>query len=130
VLGRDRHRLAETERIGFQHARLGGTAFALVGHQDRGLAGAPHDIRERLVDRRRTRPGVNQKEHRIGGGERGLGLRLHAAGEAVGRGGLQAGGINHREVEIAEPRRAFAAVAGDAGQVIDQRQALADQPVE
>ncbi len=39
VLGRDRHRLAEPERIGFVHARLRRPALALVGDQDRGLAG-------------------------------------------------------------------------------------------
>ena len=35
-----------------------------------------------------------------------------------------------REFEIAKPAHAFAAVAGDAGLVIDQRELLPDQPVE
>ncbi len=47
-----------------------------------------------------------------------------------GRGLLQPCGVDHDKVEIAEPRPAFAPVAGDAGAVIDQRQAPADQTIE
>ena len=46
-------------------------------------------------------------------------------------GGLfKAGGVDDAEFEIAETRLAFATVAGDAGLVVDERQLLADQPVE
>ena len=70
------------------------------------------------------------KEHGIRRRDRGFGLRLHAAGQAVRRGLIEAGGVDHREGEIAEPRTALAAVARDAGPVIDQRQPPADQPIE
>ncbi len=59
-----------------------------------------------------------------------MGLRLHAAGQALRRGLFQAGGIDQREVQIAKPAKAFAAVAGDARLVVDQREPAPDQTVE
>jgi len=38
VLGADRDRVTEAERIGFQRSGFAGAAFALVGDQDRRLA--------------------------------------------------------------------------------------------
>jgi hypothetical protein len=43
---------------------------------------------------------------------------------------FEAGSIDHLEFEIAQPALALAAVAGDAGAVIDQRDPPADQPIE
>jgi hypothetical protein len=43
---------------------------------------------------------------------------------------LQTRGVDDREVEIAEPRPALAAVAGDAGLVVDQSEPASHQPVE
>src|SRR6185436_8827728 len=61
---------------------------------------------------------------------RRLGLLHHAADEAIGPAFVEAGGIDRRERKIAETTLTFAAVAGYARPVIDQREALADQPVE
>ena len=91
---------------------------------------AAHEIGEGAVDRRQAGARIDQEEDRIGRGDRGFGLRPHAAGQALGRRLLEAGGVDHREGEIAEPRLALAAVAGDARPVVDQREPLADQPVE
>ena len=43
---------------------------------------------------------------------------------------LETGSIDHPEVEAEQLRLAFAPVAGDAGTVIDEREALAHEPVE
>ncbi len=123
MLGRNRDRLAEAKRIGFERARLRRPPLALVGDQDRGLAGAAHQIGEGVVDRRRPDARIDQEEDRVGGGKRRGGLRLHAAREAFRRRLLEAGGVDHGEGEIAERRAALAAVAGDARPIVDQRQA-------
>ena len=67
---------------------------------------------------------------RVGCADRRLGLRPHAGGERALGTLVEAGGIDHGEVEVAEPACAFAAVARHAGRIVDQRELLADQPVE
>ena len=130
VLGRNRDRVAEAERIGVQPPALAGGAFHLVGDQHGRLAGLAHQLGEHAVDPGRTGARVDHEEDRVGLPDRGLGLRPHAAGEAFGRGLLEPGGIDHGEIEVAEPALAFAAVARHARPVVDQRHAPADQPVE
>ncbi len=112
------------------HAGVRRPAFALVGDHDHRLAGAAHQIGEGVVGRQQPGARVDHEQHRVGGCDRGRGLRLHPAGEACGRGLVEAGGVDHREGEIAELRAALAAVAGDAGLVVDQRETLADQAIE
>ena len=62
--------------------------------------------------------------------ERGLGLGAHAPGERLAVAFFEPGGVDDGEGEIAEPRLALAPVARHAGLIVDQRQLLADQPVE
>jgi hypothetical protein len=50
--------------------------------------------------------------------------------QAMPRGIFEPGGIDQREVQIAKPAKAFAAVAGDARLIVDQREPPSDQPVE
>ena len=130
VLGRDADRIAETKLIGFQHPGAAALALGLVGDDDHRLAGAPHQIGKGAVVRHRSGLRIEHEEHRVGLLDRQLGLRQHAAGEALGVGLFEARGVDDGEVQIAEPGLALAPVAGDAGQVVDQRQAPADQPVE
>ena len=130
VLGRDRHRVAKAEFIGFEPAFFGQAALALVGNENRRLAGLAGQRGEGAVDRRRAGARVDHEEDRVGLRNRGLGLRPHAAGQTIGRRLFEAGGIDHGEFKIAEPRLALAAVARHARAVVDQRQAAADQPVE
>ena len=130
VLGRDADRIAETELIGFHHPGAAAFALGLVGHHDHGLAGAAHQIGEGAVLRHRAGLGVEHEEHRVGLLDGHLGLRQHAAGEALGAGILEAGGVDDGEVQIAEAGLPLPPVAGDARPVVDQRHAPADQPVE
>ena len=130
VLGRDADRIAETELVGLQHPGAAALALGLVGDDDHRLAGAPHQIGKGAVVRHRSGFRIEHEEHRVGLLDRQLGLRQHPAGEALGVGLFKPGGIDDGEVQIAEPGLTLAPVAGDAGQVVDQRQAPADQPVE
>ena len=59
-----------------------------------------------------------------------LGLLLHAAGQALGRGLFEPGGVDDGKIEIAQSSPPDAAVAGHAGQIIDQRQAFAHESIE
>ena len=82
------------------------------------------------IERRHAGPRIDHEQAQIGRADRRFGLRPHAAGEAVGRRFVEAGRIDGGEAEVAEMGLAFAAVAGDAGEIVDQRQTPADQPVE
>src|SRR5205823_9243945 len=67
---------------------------------------------------------------RIGERDRGFGLFLHPRLQRAFGALVEASGIGDGELAIAEPPVALAAVAGDAGFVIDQHKLLPDQPVE
>ena len=69
-------------------------------------------------------------KRRVGLAHRGLGLLPHPAGQRLRVLVLEARGVDHPELEPEQLRLAFAAVARDARPVVDQRQALADEPVE
>ena len=130
MLGGNRDRVAEAERVGVQPARFAGGAFHLVGDQHGRLARLADEFGEHLVDPGRTAARVDHEKDRIGLPNRGLGLRAHAAGKALGRRLLKSRGIDHGEIKIAEPALAFAAVARHTRPVVDQRDAPANQPVE
>jgi hypothetical protein len=74
--------------------------------------------------------GVDHEHQRVGKGNRDFGLFLHPRGQRALGALVEAGGIDEGEFEIAQTPFALAAVAGDAGLVIDQRQLLSDQPIE
>ena len=130
VLGRNRDRLAETERIGLDRAGLAVLALALVGDQQHRLVGAADEIGEGAIGRRQSGAGIDHEQQRVRELDRGLGLLLHARGQRALGALVEARSVDDREFEIAEPRLAFAPVARDAGHVIDQRELPPDQPVE
>ena len=130
MLGRDRDRLAEAKRIGIEHARFGGAALGLVGEQDHGPPGFAQEVGKGPIERGRAGAGIDEKERHVRGRDGGLGLRLHAAGKAVGGSLLEPCGIDHRESQIAELRPPLAAIAGDTGLVVDQSQAAPDEAIE
>ena len=130
VLGGNLHGIAEAERVGFHRADLAVLAFGLVGDQHHRLVGAAGEIGKGAVVRRQPDARVDHEHQRVGESNRGLGLLLHPRGQRALGALVEAGGIDDGEVEIVEPGLPFAAVAGDAGLVIDQRELLPDQPVE
>ena len=82
------------------------------------------------VDRRHALARIDHEQRDVGLVERALGLRPHAAGKRLGRRLFEPGGVDQPEVEIGDMPLALAAVAGHPGQIVDQRQLAADEPVE
>ena len=130
VLGRDLDGIAEAERESLHRAGIAMLAFALVGDEQHRLVGLAGEIGEGAIVGREAHAGIDHEEQRVGLCDRGLRLLLHAGGQRALGALIEAGGVDDREVEIAEPGLALAAVAGDAGQVIDKRELLPDQAVE
>ena len=130
MLGGDRHRLAEPEFMRLDQPGLGGRALAFVGHQHKRRFQPPQGPGEVPVHGRDAGAGVEHQQRDIGLRQRPAGLLQHIGLDTVGRHVLQTGGIDDGECERADPAFADPAVAGDAGLVVDQRLALADQPVE
>jgi hypothetical protein len=83
-----------------------------------------------LIERRDAGAGIDHEQDNIGLGDCGIGLGAHTAGQGLVCGILQPGGIDDIDAQIADPRLTLAAVAGNAGPVVDQRQPAADQTVE
>ena len=129
VLGRDRQRLAETERIGLVDARLGRAALAFIGGEDHLLAGAAHQLGENLVGRHHAGPRIDQEQHEIGLGDGRFRLLAHARGKPLIP-GLEPRGIDEGDGARPKLGLGLAPVARQPGLVVDQRQLLADQPVE
>ena len=94
-------------------------AFAFVGGQDHRLAGAVQRRRDDLVAGGDAGAGVDHEQQRIGFGDGGQGLAGHARAQGVGRGFLEAGGVDQAERHAVEHRFGHAAVAGHAGRVMD-----------
>ena len=125
-----RHWLAEAEAIGLQEPRLAGTTVVLVGCQHHRQAGAPEDAGQVMVEWADAGPGVDEHQDHLRCRHGAFGLGLDPAGERVGGGALEAGGIDGRECEVAQLHRGLAAVAGDAGRIVDDRQRPAGQAIE
>jgi hypothetical protein len=114
VLRRNRHRLAETERIGFHVSRVARPALRLVSDEHDGLARLADNRGEMLVVGNDARAGINHEEDEVGGSDRRLRLLAHPLGERARLGRLQARGVDGVEGQIPEFRLALAPVAGDA----------------
>jgi hypothetical protein len=130
VLGGKRDRIAEAEAKGVINAVTPREPFGLVGDDEDRLAGAAHRRGEMPVSGGEPRPRVEDEQDRVAIGERGFGLRAHAPGKRCGVALFETCRVDDGEGEIGKPRLALAAVAGDAGLVVDQRELPPDQPVE
>ncbi|MHC2559097.1 hypothetical protein ACVIVD_001091 [Bradyrhizobium liaoningense] len=130
MLGRNLDGIAEAERKGLHRAGIAMLALALVGDQQHRLVGLAGEIGEGAIGGRETNAGIDDEEQRVGLRDRGFGLLLHARGQRALGAFVETGGIDDGELEVAEPGLAFAAVAGDARQVIDKRELLSNQAVE
>ena len=82
------------------------------------------------IDRRHAGARIDQEEAGVGISDRRLGLEEHPPGERVRLRLVEAGRIDDGELEVAQPPLALAAVAGDAGKVVDQRKLPPDKAVE
>ena len=130
MLGRQRERLTEAELIGLHPPGLAGVALGLVGGDDHRRILAAQPARNLFVERGQPLSPVDHEQCDIGFAHRRLGLRAHPPGQAGGVVILEPGGIHHPEFEPEQLALALAPVAGHAGAIIDQRQALADKAIE
>ena len=130
MLGADRDRVAEAERIGFQPAILARAAFRLVRRDDdRRLPGAK-PAADLLVERRQPLAPVDQEQRDVRIAHRRLGLLAHPARQRVRVLVLVAGRVDDPEFEPDQLGVALTPVARDAGAIVHQRQLLADEAVE
>ena len=128
VFGRQSDGVAEIES--FVGTREPNPALGLIGNQNGGLAGPAYEAGEMPVRGHEADAAVGHEHDRIRLGHSRFGLRAHASIEGFSLPLVEPGRVDDGEAEVAEPGIAFAPVACHAGQVIDQRQLLADQPVE
>src|SRR5579863_2669792 len=83
-----------------------------------------------LVERRDPGARIDDEQREVGALQRHLGLHAHPARQRGGVLIFPTGGIDDGEIEPQQMRLAKAAVTGDPGLIVDQRQFFADQPVE
>ena len=83
-----------------------------------------------LVGGRHAGARVDHEEHEVGFLHRRLGRLAHAVGERFRRRLLKPRGVEQAETHVARIDLRLAPVARDAGQIVDERQPLAGQPVE
>ncbi len=119
------------ERVGFHRADF---AVLALGSCWRPAPPACWRVRAKSAKARsfgvRPMRGVDHEHQGVGELDRGFGLLLHPRRQRALGALVEAGGVDDGEFEIARACLALAAVAGDAGLVIDQRELLPDQPVE
>ena len=130
MFGGDAQRLSQAQAPGLHRAGFACPAFGLVGGDDHVFRTLAKDIGEIFVRCRHADARVDHEQADIGLVHGTLGQAAHPALQAVVLGHFQAGAVDHDKAQVAQPGRAFAQVAGDAGLVIDQGQALADKAVE
>ena len=130
MLSTDRGRFAEAEREAFVDARVALFAFRLVGYEHYRNLLATQPAGDLFVQRGQADTRIEYEHRRVRAFQTDFGLLAHPAGQAVGILVFPAGGVDDLELQPRDFRIAEAAVARDAGLVVDQRQPLADEPVE
>ena len=103
--------------------------LAFVGGKDHGLARRAHELGEDLVGGDNARPRIDQEDDEVGLLDGGHGLLAHAGGEtriAV----LEPRGIDQPDRGCSKLGIGLAPVAGQSRLIVDEREALAGEPVE
>ena len=125
----DAERLAQAEVPQAVGLGLGALVVDLVGGEDDGLARRPQDAYDGLVGVGDADHRVDHEEHGVGQRHRHLGLGADGLGHAA-RVGVPAAGVDHGEGAAVPVGVVVDAVAGDAGTVLDDGLAAADDPVD
>ena len=95
-----------------------------------GVVSARSQRADLLVERSHALRRIDQEQRGVGVAHRGFGLLAHPAGQRLRVLVLEARRVDHSEIKPEKLRLAFTAVARDARPIVDQREALADEPVE
>ena len=130
VLGRERYRLTHSKRERFVDAGIACPALGLVGDEHDRLVGAPQQRRESLVYGSYAHARVDHEHDRVRIDDGGLGLRAHARFERGVGEIFETGGVDQREIEVAQPAGGFAPIARDARRVVDDGELLAREAIE
>ncbi|MNI57893.1 hypothetical protein D3C73_1129800 [compost metagenome] len=130
MLGRDRHRFAEAQAVRLAHAAAALAAFGLVGQQDDGLVHLAQAVSEDAVQRGHAFARVHHEQDQVRVVDRRLGLLAHPGFQALVSDVLIPRRVDQGQIHVADHAVGVAAVAGHAGAIVDQRQALADEAIE
>ncbi len=122
--------VAQAQAECLHHAVVTGFALGLVGHQHDGRVAFAQPAGDFLVQRGDASACIDDEQGDIGIFDRRLCLHPHAAGQGLGVFVLITSGVDDGEFDAKQVRLPFPPIARDAGLVIDQRQLLADEPVE
>ena len=130
MFGGNAERFAKAQRIGIEDAAVAAAPLGLVGdHDDRDVRRA-QPVTDLAVERGQPGAGIDHEQHRVRIGDAHFGLCAHATRQGARVLVFPTGGIDDREFHARQLHIAESAVARDAWLVVDQRQFLADQPVE
>ena len=131
MLGADRDRLAETERIGFQRAGCAGASLALVRDQDGGLARFADDVGKSAVGAASLRARASTRNSTASACAIAAAVCACIRAERLSRSASSRPAVsitlNERSPSLALPSRRSRVTPGS---IIDQRQAAPDEPVE
>ncbi|MCY1523224.1 hypothetical protein D9M68_581120 [compost metagenome] len=105
-------------------------AFGLVGRQHAGLAQPAQLVGDVVVLRREAFAGIDHEDHDVGLGHGLPRLLGHFLVDAAAGIGLEAAGVDHDELVLAQAAVAVVAVAREAGEVGDDGVARLGQAVE
>ena len=130
MLGGDGDRLAQPQLVGIVEALGAGAPLALVGDEDDGPPGLPHDAREGRIGGNHAIARVEHKQHQVRTRDRRFALGAHARGDASRRRFFQPGRVDERHRVAGDLRLALATVARQTRHVGDERGALGREPVE
>ena len=130
VLRADRQRRVEAQGVELAALVLPARVVGLVDDEEHRLRGAPQAIGDVMVERRDAGRGVDDEEDDVGLLDGDAGLVLDPLLDLRAGLELEAAGVDHREVAAAPVGGAVDAVAGRAGQILDDRDPLTDETVE
>src|SRR6185295_1568760 len=130
VLGGNWYRLAQSKFERLIGARPAHFPLTFIGNEDYGLARAPHDVGESVIDGRNADARIDHEYNGVGLPDRGFGLCAHAACQTLVVGLLEPRRVDHAKFEAGKISFAFTPVARDTWPVIDKREPPSNQAIE
>lgn len=130
VRGGDRDRRTEAEGVEFRACDLRRQPLGLVRRDTDALRGPPELIGDRAIEGRQASARIDHEHHRIGFGDRLLGLARHFPDDTRVGAGLQATGIDDDKGTRPDSAVAVVPIARDAGHVDDDGIARSRQAVK
>ena len=130
MFGRQRQRVAESERVRFEKSSLPGPPFRLVGHKDHGGSLASQNVRKSHVVRKDTGTCIDHEKTSIGRGNRALGQTPHAPLQAFVVCFFQSGRVHDRTMHSRKSSFTLPHVPRHPRLVVDERETFAHESIE